>query len=313
MAVSPKVKAIISSMERTFPKVDDSMTAPELRRLIHEAASGVIPGEPEPVAHVEDLAVPGALGDIPIRIYRPESAPAQGSPAMVFMHGGGFVLCDLDSHDDLCRSLANASGAVYVAVDYHLAPEHPFPGPVEDCYAVLQWVAANASELGVDDARLGVFGDSAGGGLAAAVALMTRDRSGPALRLQVLVYPMLDTACDTPSHVNTGEGYFLKSEEVQWYWKRYLADASDAADPYASPTQADDLTGLPITLIITAENDPLRDEGEAYGEALSKAGVEVTVRRYEGMFHSFLSFLAELDEAVEARDQIGAEVRRALA
>lgn len=313
MAVSEKVKAIISAMESTFPKVHDGMTAPELRRLIHEAASGVIPGESEPVAHVEDRTVPGAAGDIPIRIYRPASASPDGAPAMVFMHGGGFVLCDLDSHDDLCRGLANASAAVFVAVDYHLAPEHPFPTPVEDCFTVLQWVAANAGELGVDAARLGVFGDSAGGGLAAAVAMMARDRSGPALRLQVLVYPMLDTACDTPSHVNTGEGYFLKSEEVQWYWRRYLADPADADNPYASPTQADDLTGLPKALIITAENDPLRDEGEAYGAALTSAGVEVTVTRYDGMFHSFLSFIAVLDEAVEARDQIGAEVRRALA
>lgn len=312
MGVNPKAAAIIESMAGAFPTPDDSMTAPELRDRIHDASAGVIRRDPEPVAHVEDRLVEGPVGDIPIRIYRPSAAPATGAPALVFMHGGGFVLCDLDSHDDICRAVANAGACVVVAVDYHLAPEHPYPAPGEDCFTVLRWLVAGAVELGVDPTRVGLFGDSAGGGLAASVALLARDRGGPALRLQVLVYPMLDTRCDTPSHTSTGEGYFLKTEEVQWYWKRYTGDC-DPSDPYLSPAHATDLAGLPPALIITAENDPLRDEGEAYGEALRAAGVEVTVTRYEGTFHSFLSFLTVLDEAVEARDQIGAAVRAGLA
>jgi acetyl esterase len=310
VAVSAKVQAIISSMEGAFPTPDESMSADELRAAVHAAAEGTIPADPEPIAHVEDRTVPGPGGDIPIRIYRPAGAPAV-APVVVFTHGGGFVLCDLDSHDDICRALANASDAVFVAVDYRLAPEHPFPAPTEDGYAVLRWVAESAAELGVDPARIGVVGGSAGGGLVAALALMARDRGGPRLGLQVLVYPMLDTRCDTPSHRGTGPGYFLKSEEVQWYWKRYLGDA-DPTDPYASPSHATDLSGLPPTLIVTAEHDPLRDEGEAYGAALAAAGVDVTVTRYDGVFHSFLSFLAVLDEALAARDQIGAEIRRRL-
>jgi acetyl esterase len=310
LAVNPKVLALIAAMEAAFPTPDDSMTAEELRAGVHAAAAGTIPDDPEPIAHVEDRTVPGPAGEIRIRVYRPAGAPAV-APAIVFMHGGGFVLCDLDSHDGICRALANASDAVFVAVDYRLAPEHPFPAPVEDSYAVLRWVADNAAELGVDPDRLGVFGDSAGGGLAAAVALVARDRGGPHLGLQVLVYPMLDTDCDTPSHLGTGPGYFLKSAEVQWYWKRYLADA-DPTDPYASPAHATDLGGLPPALVVTAEHDPLRDEGEAYAEALRAAGVEATTSRYDGVFHSFLSFLAVLDEATAARDEIGAAIKQRL-
>ena len=312
MGINPKAAAIIESMAGAFPTPTDEMSADELRHLVHAASDGVIERTPEPLLAVDDRAVAGPLGPVPIRVYRPEEAPATGAPALVFMHGGGFVLCDLDSHDDICRALANAGACVVVAVDYRRAPEHPYPTPLEDCYAVLEWVAASAGELGVDADRLGVFGDSAGGGLAAALALLARDRSGPTLALQILVYPMLDTRCDTPSHTGTGEGYFLKTEEVQWYWKRYLGDA-DPTDPYVSPSHATDLTRLPPALVVTAENDPLRDEGEAYGEALKAAGVDVTVSRYDGTFHSFLSFLTVLDEAVEARDEIGAAVRKALA
>ena len=310
MTVNPKVQAIISSMEGAFPTPDESMSADELRAAVHAAAAGTIPAAPEPIAYVEDRMVPGPGGDIPIRIYRPAGAP-EVAPALVFTHGGGFVLCDLDSHDGICRALASASGAVFVAVDYRLAPEHPFPAPTDDGYAVLCWVAESAAELGIDPNRIGLVGDSAGGGLVAAVALMARDRAGPTVGLQVLVYPMLDSRCDTPSHLNTGPGYFLKSEEVQWYWKRYLG-AADPTDPYASPSHAPDLSGVAPALIITAEHDPLRDEGEAYGAALAAAGVDVTVTRYDGVFHSFLSFLAVLDEAVEARDEIGAEIKRRL-
>jgi acetyl esterase len=305
--VNPKAAAIIAAMEGSFPVPDEATTADELRAAVHAAAGGVLPSDPEPVAHVEDRTV----GDVPIRVYRPASAPATGAPAVVFTHGGGYVLCDLDSHDGICRALANASGVVVVAVDYRLAPEHPFPAPTEDGFAVLQWLAASAGSLGVDPARLGVVGDSAGGGLVAALALMARDRGGPELKLQVLVYPMLDSRCATPSHAHTGPGYFLKSAEVQWYWKQYLGSA-DPADPYASPTHAADLAGVAPALILTAEHDPLRDEGEAYGAALQAAGVEATVTRYDGTFHSFLSFLGVLDEADEARDQIAAELRKRL-
>ena len=313
MAVDPKAQALIEAMEGAFPPLDENMSAPDLRALIKQA-SHVITVAPEAVGSVENRTIPGPGGEIPIRIYRPATGPDDGPlPVVVFFHGGGFVVCDLDSHDDICRAVTNASKCVLVAVDYCLAPEHPFPEPPEDGYAATAWVASHGDELGVDATRLAVMGDSAGGGMAAAVCLMARDRGGPRIAFQVLVYPMLNYDFTTPSHVNTGEGYFLKSEEVQWYWRRYLANPDvDGSHPYASPLQASDHSRLPPALVITAEHDPLRDEGEAYGAALRAAGVDAVVTRYDGMFHSFLSFLKDLDPAVTAKEEVGAALRGTL-
>ena len=214
-------------------------------------------------------------------------------------------MCDLDSHDGMCRAICNASGCVIVAVDYRLAPEHRFPAGAEDAYAVAAWLGAHADELGGDPARLAVCGDSAGGNLAAVVALMARDRGGPALGLQVLVYPVIDFRFDTPSHLDPGDARVLQSDEVRYYWYEYLSEEADGAHPYASPIRAESLSGLPPALVVLAEFDPLRDEGEAYAERLASDGVPVTIERYEGMFHSFVTFLGALPQARAAVAQIG--------
>jgi len=308
--IDPRAGEIIAAMEAEFPPLDLTVSGTEMRRRIKEAGAKVLPSEAEPVARVENRVVPGPHGDIPVRVYAP--APEDGAPLVVLFHGGGWVVCDLDSHDGICRALCNASGCVIVSVDYRLAPEYRFPIPVEDCYAATAWLSANASVIGADATKMAVVGDSAGGNLAAVVALMARDRGGPELALQVLVYPVTDHSAETTSHRSTGEGYFLKSAEVMWYWDQYLADPDDGAHPYASPLRAESLAGLPPALIVTAEYDPLRDEGEAYGRRLQEAGVRATVHRYEGMFHSFLSFGGVLDAADEATREIAASLRAAL-
>jgi acetyl esterase len=219
---------------------------------------------------------------------------------VVFCHGGGFVLCDLDSHDQLCRAMSNGTGAVVISVDYRRAPEHRFPAAAEDAYAVTRWVADNPGQLGIDASRISVAGDSSGGNLAAVTALMARDRNGPDLAFQLLIYPMLDHAQDTPSYRDNATGYFVTADHLRWYWQQYLGDA-DGAHPYASPVLASDLTGLPPAHIITAEYDPLRDEGETYGRRLAEAGSPADVRRYDGMFHGFVSMADHLPEATAAR------------
>jgi len=250
------------------------------------------------VGSVEDRTVPGYDGgpEVPVRVYRPEG---EGPfPTVVFYHGGGFVIGDLESHDITCRYVANETGSVVVAVDYRLAPEHPFPAAVEDCYAATVW-AAGAEELD-GDGNLAVMGDSAGGNLAAAVSLMARDLDGPEVDRQVLVYPATSRSDDWPSMERFGEGYFLQAEDMDWFHDSYIPDEVHEANPYANPLEAGDLSGLPPATVITAGFDPLRDQGAAYAEALAEAGVDVEFRNYEEMIHGFFTMLegmAELDDA----------------
>jgi acetyl esterase len=262
------------------------------------------------VAKIDDRTIPGPDGEIPVRIYTPEG---EGDfPCLVFYHGGGFVLCDLDSHDGICRTLANGAGCVVVSVDYRLAPEHKYPAAAEDCYAALCWTAENGASTGVDTNRIAIGGDSAGGNLTAVVALMARDRAGPAARFQLLVYPVIDVACDTISYEENGRDYYLSDEMMKWFWDQYLEAGADRKDPYHSPIHADDLSGLPPALVITAEYDPLRDEGEAYAAALRKAGVEATATRCDGMIHGFFS-MAEIKAGDPVRADACAALRAALA
>ena len=250
------------------------------------------------VSEVEDRTVPGYDGgpEVPVRIYRPKG---EGPfPTVVFYHGGGFVIGDLESHDITCRYLANETDSVVVAVDYRLAPEHPFPAAVEDCYAATTW-AASAEELD-GDGNLAVMGDSAGGNLAAAVSLMARDLDGPDIDRQVLVYPATSRSDDWPSMTQFGEGYFLQAEDMDWFHDSYVPNEVHEANPYANPLEAADLSGLPPATVITAGFDPLRDQGAAYAEALAEAGVGVEYRNYEEMIHGFFTMLegmAELDDA----------------
>jgi len=255
------------------------------------------------VSRIDELVIAGPGGPLALRVYYP-SAQA-GLPVTLFYHGGGWVLCDLDSHDHLARSLALASGSVVVSVDYRLAPETRFPGPVEDCYAALQYVVNSAAALGVDGSRVAVAGDSAGGNLAIAVALMARDRGGPALCHQALFYPVTKSGCKTGSFTELASGYFLSREIMLWFWECYLASPEDASHPLASPMHAASFAGLPSASIATCEFDPLRDEGEQFGAALRAAGVQAATRRYAGMIHGFATMPHVTPVADEAIRDLG--------
>jgi acetyl esterase len=305
MALDPQAQAVLDQLA--------ALGIPDFTTLEPQAArqlSNVLPPSPPEVASVQDRKVPGPAGEIPVRVYTPEgSAPF---PGLVYFHGGGFVICGLDSHDGVCRELANESGCVVVSVDYRMAPEARFPAAPEDCYAATCWVAENAGEVGVDALRLAVGGDSAGGNLAAVVSLMARDRSGPALRHQLLVYPVTDCSFSTASYLENAEGYMLTREMMEWFWGHYLGSEGDGTHAYASPLRAEKLSGVPPAHLITAEFDPLRDEGEAYAERLRAAGVAVTGKRYDGVIHGFFSMSDAIDAGRAAIREAGREMRLAL-
>jgi acetyl esterase len=224
---------------------------------------------------------------------------------LVYFHGGGWVVCDLDTHDVVCTAIAHRAGAVVIAVDYRLAPEHKFPAAVTDSYAATAWVASNAKKLGIDPKRIAVGGDSAGGNLAAVVSLKSRDEDGPAIALQVMVYPVTDlSSFSTPSYQEFGENHYLTKSEMEWFRSHYLRSMEDARDPHASPLLVPDLSELPSALIITAECDPLRDEGEAYAKRLANDGVPVTYTRYPGMIHPFFSLSGAIPQAFDAIQQV---------
>jgi acetyl esterase len=268
----------------------------------------VPPERQEPVARIENRTIPGPAGAIPVRIYTP--AGNGPFPVLVYFHGGGWVICDLDTHDAACRSLTNQAGCVTVSVDYRLAPEHKFPAAVEDSYAAALWVAEHARELNGDPGRVAVGGDSAGGNLAAAVALMARDKGKPRLCFQLLIYPAVDGALATES-MRAFREYFLTPELVSYFWKHYVRTDEDRKNPLASPTLAGNFKGLAPALIITAEFDPLRDEGEAYGEKLRAAGVPVVVTRYNGMIHGFFTMADVLDQGKKAVAESAAALKKA--
>jgi acetyl esterase len=267
-----------------------------------------VAGQSEEIGRVEDFRIPHPEHPIPIRIFTPTGDGP--FPSLVYFHGGGWVVCDLDTHDAVCRAIARRAGAVVVAVDYRLSPEYKFPAAVEDCYTATEWVAANAASLAVDPRRIAVGGDSAGGNLSAVMCLKSRDEGGPALALQVLVYPVTNLASfDTPSYREFAEGYYLTRAEMEWFRGHYLARTEDAQSPYASPLLAPDLRGLPPALVITAECDTLRDEGEAYAKRLAEAGVEVACTRYGGMIHPFFSLGGAFSQGRRAIEQVAAAVR----
>jgi len=242
---------------------------------------------PEPVAAVEDRSIPGPGGPLPLRVYRP-AADAR-LPVLVYFFGGGWMLGTIETSDAICRNLANAAHCTVVAVGYRLAPEHPFPAAVHDCFAAVRWIHAHGAEIGADPARLAVGGDSAGGNLAAAVTLLARDANGPTITAQLLVYPNTDHLSDTPSGRQNDDALFFNSRSVESYWSNYLARPADGADPLASPLRAAHHRGLPAALVITAEYDPTRDEAEEYADRLAKAGVPVQLTRYPGMVHGFFA------------------------
>ena len=285
----------------------NSLPVPEARRAVTTLAT--MSGEPEPVARVEHRTVRGPAGDIPLRIYTLAGrGPFQ---VLVFFHGGGWVICNLDTHDGVCRKLTNAAACVVVSVVYRLAPEHRYPAAAEDAYAAARWVADNAAAIGGDPARVAVGGDSAGGNLTAVVSLMARDRGGPPLVFQLLVYPATDAPDGTVSYRDNADGYFLTADAMRWYWGHYLGSNTACREPYACPLRAPDLRGLPPALVITAEFDPLRDEGEAYAVRLREAGVPVKLSRYDGMIHAFFSMSGLLDKGEQAVAEAAGTLRAA--
>jgi len=308
MPLAPAARTLIDQLESGGGPALWEMSPDDARSL--SAVMGAMDAPPE-VAAVEDRVIAGPAGDVPVRIYTPD-APAP-RPVVAFFHGGGFVICSVETHDGLARRLANALGAVVVSVEYRLAPEARCPAAAEDCYAATQWAHEHAAELGADPGRLMVAGDSAGGNLAAVVSLMAREQGGPPITSQVLVYPVIDAACDAQSYAENGEGYFLEAIGMRWFWDHYLGPDGDGAHPHASPIRADDLSGLPPAVVITAEFDPLRDEGEAYAEALQAAGVPVVARRYDGMIHGFVSMPMLFPEADDAVTRIADAVQGSLA
>jgi acetyl esterase len=298
--LDPQIAGLIETLDAGFPAVH-TMTGAQARAVIR---SRFVPAaEPVPVAEVRDQTIEGPGGDIAIRIYRSVGA---GLPVIVYAHGGGFVFCDLDSHDGLCRDIANHVPAVVVSVAYRLAPEHRWPAAADDFYAATQWAVRNASSLGGDSGQVVVAGDSAGGNLAAVAALMARDRGGPALAAQVLLYPVLAADFDTESYRLFGRGYYNPTTAMRWYWDQYVTSETDRAHPYATPLNAD-LNGLPPAVLAIAGHDPLRDEALAYAAALEAAGAHVVCAQFDGAVHGFMS-MPILDIALQARRRVCEEL-----
>ncbi|HYB91439.1 MAG TPA: alpha/beta hydrolase [Candidatus Binataceae bacterium] len=311
VALDPQMKLLLDAMNAAGPLFLRAET-PEQARAKMAALIEARPRPVVPIYRVEDRHIPGPAGQIAIRIYTPQARTPMG--VLVFFHGGGWVLGDLESHDGLCRSIANGAGCLTVAVDYRLAPEHPFPAAPEDCYAATRWVAENAASLGGDPSHIAVGGDSAGGNLAAAVAMMARDRGGPGLCFQLLIYPALSAACDTQSQREFADDGFLASRaDAEWFWGHYLGAPGDRENPYACPNAAKDLGRLPPALVLTASHDPWRDDGEAYAERMRRAGVPVVCTRYDGVIHGFVSFADLLDKGKQALAQAAEALRSAFA
>lgn len=308
MALHPQAKALLDVLNLAPQVPTEDLDHHDLREQylalsIPATAVGVI---------TEDRIIAGPRGDIALRIYRPEGAGV--TPVVVYFHGGGWVIGNIESHDGTCASITAASGCTLVSVDYRLAPESPFPAAIEDGFAATIWVQENAEELGVDGTRLAVAGDSAGGNIAAVVSQIARDVGGIEIAFQLLVYPVTDYEFTSESMIDNSEGYLLTTELMRWFYGHYLnGDAEAGSDPRVSPLRADDLSDLPPAYVITAGYDPLRDQGIAYADAMTADGVKVELVHYEGMFHGFFGLESVLDNAGEAIAHASAALRVALA
>ena len=302
MPLHPQAAAFLDQLARLKSPPMEALPIETTRRAL-VLGSGVKLAPPN-LAKIETKTIPGPDGgELRVRVYWPHGEGPFG--ACLYFHGGGWVLNDIDTHDDLVRRLAAASGCVFVSVDYRLAPEHKYPAAIEDGYAALKWVASEARALNVDPARIAVCGDSAGGNIAAVLCLMTRDRGGPPIEAQVLIYPITDCDFDRPSYRDNADGYFLTAKQMKWFWNHYVSSPEQMLEPYASPLRAASLHGLPPALIQTAEFDPLRDEGEAYATALVHAGVAVRLSRYDGLIHAFVKRVDQFDAALKAIHHVG--------
>jgi acetyl esterase len=312
MALDPQVKAVLEMAMKAGRPAYHTLSPKDARQLMIDTRPAVTPTPPE-IGSVRNVVADVAGGSIPLRVYRPAGVPdTTRLPAYVYFHGGGWVIGDLNTHDVVCRQLTAASGTSVVSVDYRLAPEHKFPAAADDAWAATQWTVAHAAELGLDAGRLAVGGDSAGGNLAAVVALMARDAGGPAIALQVLIYPVTDVVRESRTYADFADGYMLTRDSMRWFIAHYLRSKDDARDWRVSPLRAPSLAGLPPALIVTAGFDPLRDEGEQYAGRLRDAGVMVDYVCYGGMVHGFLGMGKLIDTAGRAIALIGTSLRQAL-
>jgi acetyl esterase len=308
MPLHPQVEALLAQMAEQGGEPPETLPVEQNRELIRSMME--LSGPPEEVARVEDVVAPGSGGDIPVRLYVP--AGDGPLPVLVWYHGGGWVIGDLDTADGPCRALANRAGMLVASVDYRLAPEHPFPGAVDDAYAAAAWAAKKAGDFGGDASRLAVGGDSAGGNLAAVVTQLAKARGGPSIAFQLLVYPATDHGARGGSMVENAEGPVLTRAWMDWFYGHYLTGPDDGLDPRVSPARTDDLSGLPPALVITAEFDPLRDQGAEYAEKLRAAGVAAEHVPYAGMMHGFFQMGGVIDAGREAIDRSAAALRTAL-
>lgn len=304
MPPTPETQGLLAMLEEAGGP-DISEQTPEEARVAIAGFAAMQAGAPEP-ARVEDRNVPGPAGDIPIRVYASEG---DNLPVVMYFHGGGWVLGDIESHDGTCKQLlAELGDAVVVSVHYRLAPEDKYPAAADDCYAAAAWVAENGGEIGADGSRMAVCGDSAGGNLSAVVSQMARDKGGPAIAAQVLHVPVTDHNYSYPSYTENAEGMLLTRDSMVWFWDHYLPNAEAGQEAYASPIKAADLSGLAPALIQTAEFDPLRDEGEAYGAAIEAAGGDVTVHRYDGVVHDPFMMFAVIPTGIECLKEAAAYI-----
>ncbi|HEU5283794.1 MAG TPA: alpha/beta hydrolase [Burkholderiales bacterium] len=311
MTLHPQAQAVLDALAAMKLPTPDQVPVSVAREQFLRARASFL-AAPEEVAACTDRKLPGPAGELPVRVYRPRGSSAtEPLPALVFFHGGGWVFGNLDSHDPLCRALANRARCAVVAVDYRLAPENKFPAAVEDALAALRGIARLGREWGIDAARLAAAGDSAGGNLVAVAAIDFRDSGGPQLALQVLLYPVTDLAMTMPSYERLGQGYMLTRERMLFFRNAYLRDARDIDDWRASPLKVPDLSRLPPALIITASHDPLVDEAQAYADRLAASGVPVTYRCYDGMIHGFLTMAGAIDAGRAGVDEIAGALRRA--
>src|SRR5712671_3389851 len=308
----PQIEAVLKAQAAAGLRPIEALTPAAARAQMEETARGR-KAEPLPVARVEERAIPGPGGPVRLRLYWPKGADAGNPvPTIVYYHGGGHVIGSLDTHDFVARNLCSGGGALVVSVDYRMGPEHKFPAAVDDSWAALQWVAANAESLGADPARMGVHGDSAGANLAAVVALLARDAGGPRLRLQSLVYPIADYGMVGDSYEKYADGYgILTRGAMVWFRDHYLRKPEDANDWRASPIKAASLAGAPPAIVITAECDVLHDDGQRYAEALQRAGVPVEYNEFPGMIHAFFGMVPAVDDAMKAQRFVWAAFRRA--
>jgi acetyl esterase len=304
------VELIIASGRPPYPTIGHVAA-----REIFVASRAILQPDPSPVGEVRDLAATGPAGEIPLRLYRGQGTDAsRPQPALIYYHGGGWVLGNLESHDGVCRDIANAAQCTVISVDYRLAPEAKFPAAADDSIAAAQWIHDNAEDLGIDRNRLAVGGDSAGGNLSAVVALHARDNGGPKLKLQVLIYPSTDMSSVYPSYEEFAEQLPLTRSTMDWFVDLYLKQrATDAKDWRASPLHAKSLAGLPPAYVITAAMDPLRDEGEEFARALMQAGVAVETKRFDGQIHGFLTMGRIIKDSQVAIADIATELRKAFA